>query len=264
MFNPHTGGSTMNTINTQKQHGKNPVESVPLSNSPLTAGSSTSMLAFCDFLLASEIEKMDWPEDVKRDQRRRNLCGSGFSMVRRITALGLIAFQKTWPDGKIWVQGFSVNRMKYDFFYSFKTQQRADAFLDSWQAKCESQRQAKDERKAARAEALKKPHGLKIGDVLSASWGYEQTNIDYYQVTRLVGKRSVEIREIGQNSENTGWLQGVCTPSKDRFIGDPMVKRVDETGHVKVRDCGVWASKETPLIVAGVEIFRERHWTAYA
>src|SRR6478736_6785039 len=38
-----------------------------------------------------------------------------------------------------------------------------------------------------------KPHGLKVGDVLRASWGYDQTNIDYYEVVKLIGKSMVDI-----------------------------------------------------------------------
>ena len=29
--------------------------------------------------------------------------------------------------------------------------------------------------------------GLKVGDVLRSSWGYDQTNVDYYEVVELVG-----------------------------------------------------------------------------
>ena len=38
-------------------------------------------------------------------------------------------------------------------------------------------------------------HGVKIGDVFVESWGYDQTNVDFYQVTRVMPK-SVEIRAI--------------------------------------------------------------------
>lgn len=39
-------------------------------------------------------------------------------------------------------------------------------------------------------------HTLKVGDILYSSWGYDQTNISWYQVTQLVGKQSVKIRKI--------------------------------------------------------------------
>lgn len=38
--------------------------------------------------------------------------------------------------------------------------------------------------------------GVKVGDIFSASWGYEQTNNDFFQVIALVGKQSVRVREV--------------------------------------------------------------------
>lgn len=34
---------------------------------------------------------------------------------------------------------------------------------------------------------------VKEGDIFYSSWGYEQTNIDFYKVKRLVGKKMIEI-----------------------------------------------------------------------
>lgn len=37
---------------------------------------------------------------------------------------------------------------------------------------------------------------LEVNDILYASWGYEQTNIDFYKVKRLVGKTMVELVKV--------------------------------------------------------------------
>ncbi len=42
-----------------------------------------------------------------------------------------------------------------------------------------------------------KTHPLKPGSVLYASWGYDQTNVDYYAVKELRGKSSAIIVPIG-------------------------------------------------------------------
>ena len=39
-------------------------------------------------------------------------------------------------------------------------------------------------------------YGVKVGDIFSASWGYEQTNVDFFQVVALVGESSVRVREV--------------------------------------------------------------------
>ena len=39
-------------------------------------------------------------------------------------------------------------------------------------------------------------YGVKVGDIFSASWGYDQTQTDYFQVVALVGEQSVRVREV--------------------------------------------------------------------
>ena len=46
-----------------------------------------------------------------------------------------------------------------------------------------------------KAEAVNK-YGVKVGDLFRASWGYEQTNNDFFQVVELVGASSVRVREV--------------------------------------------------------------------
>lgn len=38
--------------------------------------------------------------------------------------------------------------------------------------------------------------GVKVGDIFCSSWGYEQTNVDFFQVIALVGEKSVRVREV--------------------------------------------------------------------
>lgn len=47
------------------------------------------------------------------------------------------------------------------------------------------------------ANAKKKnKYGVEVGDIFSASWGYDQTNVDFFQVIALVGESSVRVREV--------------------------------------------------------------------
>lgn len=99
------------------------------------------------------------------------------------------------------------------------------------------------ERAKAHAEAVKRrriertrPTTLKVGDILSGTWGYEQTNWSFYEVTKVVGKRTVEIRELNQERRENGlWLQGDCRAIPGSYRSDPMTKRV----RTDVREDGV-------------------------
>lgn len=46
------------------------------------------------------------------------------------------------------------------------------------------------------AKVVKNKFGVKIGDLFEMSWGYEQTNADFFQVVALVGASSVRVREV--------------------------------------------------------------------
>ncbi len=48
---------------------------------------------------------------------------------------------------------------------------------------------------ATKAEKVNK-YGVKVGDLFEMSWGYEQTNVDFFQVITLVGESSVRVREV--------------------------------------------------------------------
>jgi hypothetical protein len=98
--------------------------------------------------------------------------------------------------------------------------------------------------KAKRSQERKRPHTLEVGHVLESSWGYDQTNVDFYQVTAIIGPRMVEIRQIhGKRVAETAWLQGHVVPDLDNFKGEPMRKIASHRGRVTIdhgRGASVW------------------------
>jgi hypothetical protein len=68
-------------------------------------------------------------------------------------------------------------------------------------------------------------HSLKVGDILYSSWGYEQTNVDFYEVIKVKGK-CVIIRELAQSLIPDGDMSGKTTALKGEYTGEPVLKRV--------------------------------------
>jgi hypothetical protein len=65
-----------------------------------------------------------------------------------------------------------------------------------------------------------------VGDVVYNSWGYDQTNVDYYQVTRVT-KGCIWIRRIAANSSDRGQPGGgKCFPCRGEFTGEEIKKNV--------------------------------------
>ena len=97
---------------------------------------------------------------------------------------------------------------------------------------------------------IKKLQRVKKGDIFANSWGYDQTNVDFWKV---VGKtpKSVKVRQLKTQLKETGFMCGDATPSKtfrDK-AKKPVTKRLnfDRDGKVNLRMdygwCDLWDKK---------------------
>lgn len=84
-------------------------------------------------------------------------------------------------------------------------------------------------READKASRLQAVQVLKIGDIFEASWGYEQTNVDFYQVVGIIGKMA-ELRPInGQQVPDGGGYSSMSAhvvAVKDSFIKENTFKKL--------------------------------------
>jgi hypothetical protein len=69
---------------------------------------------------------------------------------------------------------------------------------------------------------------VKIGAIFRRSWGYDQTNVDYFQVVALKAK-TVVVREINQAEvpgSNQGGMSNKVVPVKDSFDESKLARSV--------------------------------------
>lgn len=78
------------------------------------------------------------------------------------------------------VLGYIGTARKSAFYESYRTAEARDQRIQQFFAGLESHQQMLNERKTERC----KPHTLQVGDVITNSWGYDQTNVDMYQVVK--------------------------------------------------------------------------------
>jgi len=83
------------------------------------------------------------------------------------------------------------------------------------------------------AKELVAKDSYEVGDILYSSWGYDQTNVDFYQIVATTGK-SVKIREIGQKvvRSTVGADYVVAVPND--FQSSPMTKRIRPGAPIKI------------------------------
>lgn len=66
---------------------------------------------------------------------------------------------------------------------------------------------------------------FKLNDILVSSWGYDQTNIDFYKVVGLTSK-CVKIRKLKQTTTETGFMCGDTTPLNEFANDKILTKRI--------------------------------------
>jgi hypothetical protein len=95
-----------------------------------------------------------------------------------------------------------------------------DKFIDT-KTKEEAAKTAKKQALQNARKEFVNPY--KVGQILYHSWGYDQTNVDFYQVIEAKGK-TIVVREVAQDRTETGFMSGQTMPIKDEFIGEAIKK----------------------------------------
>lgn len=120
--------------------------------------------------------------------------------------------------GKLVALGYAGRSNKHRFHYSFKSIEQRDLFIADFFRKVKERDEHRAQVKAERSATRKAfRHGYEVGDVLYSSWGYDQTNVDFYQVIATTAK-TVTFREIRAEYEGTGYQSGRVKPRVDQFI----------------------------------------------
>ena len=76
---------------------------------------------------------------------------------------------------------------------------------------------------------------LAVGEILSSSWGYEQTNWDFYQIVK-VSDKSIWLREIESESKPCSYMSYEVKPIKNNFKEDSKVIRKTIKDYIKLND----------------------------
>jgi hypothetical protein len=113
-------------------------------------------------------------------------------------------------------RGFRGTAAKPDFHYAFRTIEKAHDHIEDWF----SSLSAWKERVRQYRKHSFEPHTFKVGDVVTNSWGYDQTNVDWYRVVKT-SDHFVWLQPICGHTEETGFMSGRSEPQMDVTGDDP-------------------------------------------
>ncbi len=159
---------------------------------------------------------------------RKCFIPSEYDDYKEYPKIPAIVYFMPGRNGMPAAKGFGGKRSKPDFYIRFRSTERREEYVNNWLDGLRSRNETKATRQAKRSQG----HSLKVGDILDSSWGYDQTNIDFYEVIDTPSKCFVTIREIGQHIEHAGQGSDRVTPNRGHYIGGAMRKRASADNYI--------------------------------
>lgn len=146
--------------------------------------------------------------------------------------VGAVVYTFTNFSGQLCALGYHGKAIKPDFHYAYASEERRQKSIESY---FEMQRQRYAEKAKRQAERKNYRHTLKVGDILDYTWGYDQTNAEFFQVVSTT-RQTATIHQIASHTETTGFMSGYATPIPDRFLPNekPMLKRVQPVNYISM------------------------------
>ena len=152
------------------------------------------------------------------------------------------------------VKVFGGKRAKSDSYIQYRTPEQAQSAIKSLLERRAANEVENAKYKAERKAKNSAPRTFKVGDILHGSWGYDQTNNDFFQVVEIVSPRKIAVKKIGKTYRQSGHDCGYVTAAKDSFISDKVTVHLVQDGHIKYDPCGYYKNSSDES--------RERNYSA--
>jgi len=196
----------------------------------------------------------------RRPSPENRYIPQGYTIVVRSKAAPAVVYLSA--EGRPAAMGFYGKAERPAFHHTYRSEERRAQHVAQFLASCEALDKRREERRAQRKAFA---HTLQVGDVLSTCWGYDQTNVEFFQVVRLIGASMVAVRELARETEETGFMSGKCVPVLGKFIGPELRKRVLEGNRLDIHGGFGYATKvEMREVAPGVKVADASHWSSYA
>jgi hypothetical protein len=160
---------------------------------------------------------------VERRQEYRKFVLAGCDIKEYPELDCVIGISRT---GLICARAFVGTAARPTWYYRFRSCEEMNTYIEKFLNERKKLLEYKQDRKNKRKVPAISTVPFKIGDILYDSWGWEQTNIDFYEVIKVKTASSIVIRKIAQNTVETSFMSGHTTPKKGKYVDEPITKRV--------------------------------------
>lgn len=188
-------------------------------------------------VIANVVKAFDFKKSMSITKKDLDNPGKDFD-VRKQDNKGLpvyVYIQYPRNGSNFWYVFWITDRMQYAEIEFFRSEQQAKNFVENILEKYRRMQERKEQRKKEKLEQkINFKHSFQVGDIIVCSWGYEQTNVDFYLV-KEVGEKSVKIVEIGSKVvKHTENGDDLVIPYPQKETGKLMTKIVKPGNKVKI------------------------------
>ena len=136
-----------------------------------------------------------------------------------VLACGMRMLKSNKQDGRPTLMMWRPKATKPFINGYFRSEESREAYIAEQVKNIEERRVRMAQWKAERAGTPEQVEAVKPGDIFLNSWGYDQTNVDYYQVIERHGK-VVTLREIGSETVpgSEGFMSSRVKPRRGAFL----------------------------------------------
>jgi len=135
--------------------------------------------------------------------------------------------------GRILMIGFKGTSTKSFFHYNYQSEESRNEALNDYIRREKERIEYQEKAKQQAKEFINK---LTKDTILYASWGYEQTNVDFYQVVETTSK-TVILQEIGAKTVryDGGGFSGAVIADPTQKVGEPFRSVVKQGKYCNVK-----------------------------
>jgi hypothetical protein len=210
--------------------------------------------------MKNEIKKLDNPDDVLKVReiiKTFRHIPTNYSYLECKDIKGTIYTFDDADNKRFVLKAYRGLNLKPAMHYRYSSKERRDTAAMDWYKHELEQLTYKKKTTQART--------LAVDDVLYTSWGHDQTNINFYQITKLVGKMSVVIQEISSEVIiGDIAMTGKKCPLIGDFCGEPMTKRVAHGDCVNINSSERAHPLGFDIVGNNIKTYHGKSWTAYA
>ena len=80
---------------------------------------------------------------------------------------------------------------------------------------------------------------IQPGTIFVSSWGYDQTNVDFFEVISATAK-TVQLRPIAKDrSAESRYMSDEVTPKRGEYIGEPIRRKLQPSNFVSINSFAI-------------------------